>query len=211
MSNINVKEHRKAEYPVDDIFINRWSPRAMSGDTVLKDELMSLFEAARWAPSSFNNQSWRFLYSLKDSESWDTYFNLLLEGNQTWVKNAGALVVILSKTIFDYNGKPAKTHAFDSGAAWQNFALQGSINGLVIHGMQGFDYDKAKSELQIPDEYEVQAMAAIGKPGDPNDLPEGLREKDIPSVNIALNGLYFAYKQDNKQRKTEHRRWSFSA
>jgi len=181
MSNINVKEHRKAEYPVADIFINRWSPRAMSGDPVSKDELMSLFEAARWGPSSFNNQSWRFLYSLKDSESWDTYFNLLLEGNQTWVKNAGALVVILSKTTFDYNGKPSKTHAFDSGAAWQNFALQGSINGLVIHGMQGFDYDRAKSELQIPGEYEVQAMAAIGKPGDPNDLPEGLREKDIPS------------------------------
>ena len=181
MSNINVKEHREAEYPVDDIFINRWSPRAMSGDPVSKDELMSLFEAARWAPSSFNNQSWRFLYSLKGSDTWDTFFDLLLEGNQTWVKNAGALVVILSKTTFDYNGKPSKTHAFDSGAAWQNFALQGSINGLVIHGMQGFDYDKAKSELQIPDEYEVQAMAAIGKPGDPDDLPEALREKDIPS------------------------------
>jgi nitroreductase len=181
MSNINVKEHREAEYPVDDIFINRWSPRAMSGDPVSKDELMSLIEAARWAPSSFNNQSWRFLYSLKGSDTWNTFFDLLLEGNQTWVKNAGALVVILSKTTFDYNGKPSKTHAFDSGAAWQNFALQGSINGLVIHGMQGFDYDRAKSELQIPDEYEVQAMAAIGKPGDPNDLPEGLREKDIPS------------------------------
>jgi len=181
MSSINVKEHRKVEYPVDDIFINRWSPRAMSGDPVSKDELMSLFEAARWAPSSFNNQSWRFLYSLKGSDTWDTFFDLLLEGNQTWVKNAGALVVILSKTTFDYNGKPSKTHAFDSGAAWQNFALQGSINGLVIHGMQGFDYDKAKSELQIPDEYEVQAMAAIGKPGDPDDLPEALREKDIPS------------------------------
>ena len=181
MSNINVKEHREAEYPVDDIFINRWSPRAMSGDPVSKDELMSLIEAARWAPSSFNNQSWRFLYSLKGSDTWDTYFNLLLEGNQTWVKNAGALVVILSKTTFDYNGKPSKTHAFDSGAAWQNFALQGSINGLVIHGMQGFDYDRAKSELQIPGEYEVQAMAAIGKPGDPDDLPEALREKDIPS------------------------------
>ena len=181
MSNINVKEHREAEYPVDDIFINRWSPRAMSGDPVSKAELMSLFEAARWAPSSFNNQSWRFLYSLKDSESWDTYFNLLLEGNQTWVKNAGALVVILSKTTFDYNGKPTKTHAFDSGAAWQNFALQGSINGLVIHGMQGFDYDRAKTELKIPDEYEVQAMASVGKPGNPADLPDKLREMEIPS------------------------------
>ena len=195
MSNINVKEHREAEYPVDDIFINRWSPRAMSGDPVSKDELMSLIEAARWAPSSFNNQSWRFLYSLKGSDTWDTYFNLLLEGNQTWVKNAGALVVILSKTTFDYNGKPSKTHAFDSGAAWENFALQGTANGLVIHGMQGFDYERAKIELQIPDEYEVQAMAAIGKPGDPTELPERLREMDVPSgrksvSEIALEGIF---------------------
>ena len=91
------------------------------------------------------------------------------------------MIVIISKTTFDYNGKPAKTHAFDTGAAWENLALQGSVNNLVIHGMQGFDYDKAKSVLNIPDEYVVQAMAAIGKPGDPENLPEGLREKDFPS------------------------------
>ncbi|NIT14839.1 MAG: nitroreductase, partial [Candidatus Dadabacteria bacterium] len=149
MSSINISEHRIPEYPVEKIFINRWSPRAMSGEAVTREELMPLFEAAKWAPSSFNNQSWRFLYSLKGSETWDTYFGLLMEGNQGWVKNAGALVVIISKTIFDYNGKPTKTHAFDTGAAWMSFALQGSINGLVIHGMQGFDYERAKTELKI--------------------------------------------------------------
>lgn len=181
MNRVNVREHREAEYPVDDIFINRWSPRAMSGEPVSKEELMSLFEAARWAPSSFNNQSWRFLYSLKDSSTWDTFFGLLMEGNQSWVKNAGALIVIISKTTFDYNGKPTKTHAFDTGAAWQNFALQGTANGLVIHGMQGFDYERAKTELNIPEQYEVQAMVSVGKPGDPSLLPEGLRDKDVPS------------------------------
>jgi nitroreductase len=172
MNNLDINEYRKPEYPIDDIFIKRWSPRAMSGESVIKKELMSLFEAARWAPSSFNNQSWRFLYSLKDSDSWDTYFDLLVEGNQLWAKKAGALIVIISKTTFDYNGKPTKTHAFDTGAAWENLALQGSISGLVVHGMQGFDYVRAKSELNIPDEYEVQAMAAIGKPGDRNELPD---------------------------------------
>lgn len=195
MKNIDIGKYRKTEYPVNDIFVKRWSPRAMSGQNVTKEEMMSLFEAARWAPSSFNNQSWRFLYSLKNSESWDTYFDLLLEGNQKWAKSAGALIVIISKTTFDYNGKPAKTHAFDTGAAWENLALQGSINNLVVHGMQGFDYEMAKSVLNIPDEYVVQAMAAIGKPGDPDNLPEGLREKDFPSdrkniKEIAIEGSF---------------------
>ncbi len=189
MSKINVLEHRIPEYPVDKIFITRWSPRAMSGEAVSKEELMSLFEAARWAPSAFNNQSWRFLYSLKGSETWDTYFGLLAEGNKTWVGNAGALVLILSKTTFDYNGKPTKTHAFDTGAAWGSFALQGSANGLVIHGMQGFDYDRAKTELKIPDDYKVQAMAAVGKPGNPTSLPQKLRDMEIPSTRKSLSEI----------------------
>lgn len=189
MSKINVLEHRIPEYPVDKLFITRWSPRAMSGEAITKEELMSLFEAARWAPSAFNNQSWRFLYSLKGSETWDTYFGLLAEGNQAWVNNAGALVLILSKTTFDYNGKPTKTHAFDTGAAWGSFALQGSANGLVIHGMQGFDYDRAKTELKIPDSYDIQAMAAVGKPGNPASLPQKLRDMEIPSTRKSLSEI----------------------
>lgn len=189
MSKINVLEHRIPEYPVDKLFITRWSPRAMSGEAITKEELMSLFEAARWAPSAFNNQSWRFLYSLKGSETWDTYFGLLAEGNQAWVNNAGALVLILSKTTFDYNGKPTKTHAFDMGAAWGSFALQGSANGLVIHGMQGFDYDRAKTELKIPDSYDIQAMAAVGKPGNPASLPQKLRDMEIPSTRKSLSEI----------------------
>ncbi len=200
MSSINISEHRIPEYPVEKIFINRWSPRAMSGEAVTREELMPLFEAAKWAPSSFNNQSWRFLYSLKGSETWDTYFGLLMEGNQGWVKNAGALVVIISKTIFDYNGKPTKTHAFDTGAAWMSFALQGSINGLVIHGMQGFDYERAKTELKIPDEYEVQAMAAVGKPGDPNELSDRLRKMEVPSGRKSVDEIAM---EDSSQLKTD--------
>lgn len=195
MQKIDIGKYRKTEYPVDDIFVRRWSPRAMSGQAITRDEIMSLFEAARWAPSSFNNQSWRFLYSLKDSDSWDMYFNLLTEGNKKWAVNAGALIVMISKTTFDYNNKPAKTHAFDTGAAWENLALQGSINNLVIHGMQGFDYEMAKKTLNIPDGYEIQAMAAVGKPGNPENLPDGLREKEKPSARksveeIAIEGTF---------------------
>lgn len=191
----NISKYRKPEYKVDQIFLNRWSPRAMSGEKITKDELMSLFEAAKWAPSSYNNQSWRFVYALKDTPQWKTLFELLGEFNQLWCKNAAAVVVIVSKTTFDHDGKPSITHSFDTGAAWENFALQGSLNGLVVHGMQGFDYDKAKKALGIPDDYVVEAMAVVGKPGKKEDLPANLQEREVPSgrkkvAEIAFEGKF---------------------
>ncbi|MGH7790937.1 MAG: nitroreductase family protein, partial [Thermodesulfobacteriota bacterium] len=125
LKGIDVSRYRKPEFDVDEIFLNRWSPRAMSGEEISEAELMSLFEAAKWAPSSFNNQPWRFLYSRRDSENWGLFFNLLAEFNQAWAKNASALIVIISRKTFDHNGKPSRTHSFDTGAAWQNLALQG--------------------------------------------------------------------------------------
>lgn len=188
---IEAKQVRKADYPVDDIFINRWSPRAMSGESISREELMSLFEAARWAPSSYNNQPWRFLYALRDTPEWSLFFDLLVEFNQSWAKNAAALILILSKKNFDHNGQPSLTHSFDTGAAWAGLALQGFRNGLVVHGMQGFDYDKAKTVLNIPDEYQVEAMAAVGKPGRKENLPEALRERETPSTRKPIAEIVF--------------------
>ena len=167
----------------------------MSGEAIDTRELMRLFEAARWAPSAFNNQPWRFLYALKESEQWDGFFSLLVDANKLWAKNAAALIVIISKESFDYNGKPSKTHSLDTGAAWQNMALQGSLMGLVVHGMQGFDYERAKTELSVPDGFTVEAMAAIGRDGDKDDLPEELREREVPSdrkkiAEIAFEGAF---------------------
>jgi nitroreductase len=178
---MNIKQYRKTEYDINEIFLNRWSPRAMSGEKIKKTDLMKLFEAARWAPSSYNNQHWRFVYALNGTEHWDKFFGLLGDFNKMWAKNAGALVLVISKKTFDHNGQHSRTHSFDAGAAWENFALQGSINGFVIHGMEGFDYDKAREILKIPDEYNIEMMIAVGKPGKKEDLPEMLREKDIPS------------------------------
>ncbi|MGI9535250.1 MAG: nitroreductase family protein [Thermodesulfobacteriota bacterium] len=178
---MGISEYRESEHNINDIFINRWSPRAMSGETISDDELFSLLEAARWAPSSYNNQPWRFVYAKRDTEHWDKLFNFLLEGNQTWVKDAAVLVVLISKTTSDHNGSFMRTHSFDTGAAWENLALQGSINGFVIHGMQGLDYDRATSELGVPDEYKVEMMFAIGKPGKTEDLPEKLQKIEKPS------------------------------
>jgi nitroreductase len=178
---IKVSEKRKADHPIDDIFLNRWSPRAMTGEPISEEELMVLFEAARWAPSSYNNQPWRFLYARRDTEHWRTFFDLLVDFNQTWVKNASALVLFISATHFEFNGKPSATHSFDTGAAWENLALQGSLMGLAVHGMQGFDFERARTALNIPAEFAVEAMAAIGKPADPESLPEKLLAKETPS------------------------------
>lgn len=178
---IKGSEKRTAEYPVDELFLDRWSPRAMTGEAVAREDLMTLFEAARWAPSSYNNQPWRFLYATRDSKHWATFFGLMVEFNQSWAKDAGALVVFISRTHFDFNGEPSVTHSFDTGAAWENLALQGWLKGLVVHGMQGFDYQRARIELNVPEGFEVEAMAAIGRPADPATLSEDLRAKETPS------------------------------
>jgi nitroreductase len=188
---------RKTSCPIDKIFTSRWSPRAMSGEKIEDSELMTLFEAARWAPSSNNNQPWRFLYAKRDTKYWETYFNLLAEGNKRWAGNAAVLLVVVSKKTFDYNGKPSITHSFDTGAAWENLALQGSRLKLVVHGMQGFDYEKARKELEVPEEYNIEAMVAIGKSGRKEDLPEDLMKREIPSdrksiEQIIMEGKFLA-------------------
>ena len=184
---INASEARRAEHPVDEIFLDRWSPRAMSGEELSEEELLTLFEAARWAPSSYNNQPWRIMYARRGTAHWQTFFDLLVPGNQAWAKDAAALLLFASKETFDFNGKPYPTHSFDTGAAWENLALQGALKGLVVHGMQGFDYEKARTALNIPEGFRVEAMAAVGRPGDPAQLSEQLREREKPSDRKPLS------------------------
>ena len=185
---MNIRDFRKPEHKIDEVFINRWSPRAMSGEEIDEATLLSLFEAARWAPSSNNNQPWRFIYGRRNTKNWTTFFNLLAEGNQAWAKNAAVLIVVISKTTFD-DGKSARTHSYDAGAAWENFAMQGSLMGLAVHGMQGFDYDKAKEVLRIPDGYKVEAMIAVGKKGKKETLPDYLQEREVPSIRKSISEI----------------------
>jgi nitroreductase len=194
---MNIHDFRKTEQDINDIFVNRWSPRAMSGQEIDEKTLFALFEAARWAPSANNNQPWRFIYARRNTNDWNTFFNLLAEGNQVWAKNAAVLIVVISKTTFD-NGKPSITHSFDAGASWVSFALQGSLAGLVVHGMQGFDYDKAKDILCVPDGYQVEAMIAVGKKGKKEDLPDYLQEREFPSsrkntAELAMEGSFHTF------------------
>jgi nitroreductase len=178
---IKGSEVRHADHTIERFFIDRWSPRAMSGEEISEEELLTLFEASRWAPSSFNNQPWRVLYARRNTELWPLFLNLLVESNQVWAQHAAALLVFISKTTFDYNGKPAITHSYDTGAAWAYFALQGYLKGYVVHGMQGFSYDGARTALGIAEEFQVEAMAAVGRPGDKSTLPEALQEKEEPN------------------------------
>jgi nitroreductase len=172
---------RTTPIPIDSLFLDRWSPRAMSGEPIEEGELMVLFEAARWAPSSGNAQPWRILYARRDTPAWPTFLGLLVESNQAWAHRAAALLVFVSRHLFERNGKPSVTHAFDTGAAWENLALQGTLRGLVVHGMEGFDYARARTELAIPAEFTVQAMVAIGKPGAKEDLPEYQQKRESPN------------------------------
>src|SRR5689334_13863803 len=186
---IDGSEVRKPGHEIDELFLDRWSPRAMSGEAVSEEELMSLFEAARWAPSSFNNQPWRILYARRDTEHWPAFLGLLVEGNRSWAQNAAALLLFVSKETFDHNGEPYPTHSFDTGAAWENLALQATKLGLATHGMQGFDYERARTELNIPEGFRVEAMIAVGRPGDPAQLPESLRAREAPSGRKALSEI----------------------
>jgi nitroreductase len=175
------REHRTADHPIEPIFLARWSPRAMTGESITEAELKSLLEAARWAPSTYNEQEWRFLYARRDTAHWPTFFSLLAEANQAWCGRAAVLMVALSHKVFARNGNPNPVHTFDTGAAFENLALQGSTMGLVVHGMAGFDRSRARTALKIPDDYDVEAMIAIGRPGNPDELPLELRAREIPS------------------------------
>ncbi|MCA9202103.1 MAG: nitroreductase family protein [Planctomycetales bacterium] len=174
-------EHRTADYPIELLFLKRWSPRAMSGESLTHDELMTLFEAARWAPSTYNEQEWRYLYATRDSQYWADFLGLLVEANQAWCQHAAALVVVASHRVMTRNGSPNPVHSFDAGASFQNLSLQGAAMGLVVHGMAGFDREQARKVLSIPDDYQVEAMIALGRPGDPDLLPDLLRQRELPS------------------------------
>jgi nitroreductase len=186
---------RTPQYPIESIILNRWSSRAMSGESLDDETLMTLFEAARWAPSSYNGQPWRFVYAKRETASWQTFFDLMVPFNQSWAKNAAALIVVCSRTTFELNNKPSRTHSFDTGAACENIALQGEAMGLVVHALEGFDYDKAAAVIKLPKDFVVEAMFVIGKPGKLSDLPKELQEREVlsdrkPVAEIVFEGTF---------------------
>jgi nitroreductase len=183
---------RKADHAVLPLFVDRWSPRAYTGEAIPDSVLLTAFEAARWAPSGSNDQPWRFLYSKKGSASWPLFFSLLLPGNQRWADNASALVFVVSKKSKigrDGVATVSKSHSFDAGAAWQNFALQAHALGWGTRAIGGYDREKARVALNVPDDFALEAGIAIGKPGDKARLPAELQDKEIPNGRLPLKDL----------------------
>ena len=150
---------------------------------------MQLLEAARWAPSSFNNQEWRFVYGLKGSEAYDKLMSVLADANKAWCKNAGGLILATSRVDFEHNDKPNSTHEFACGAACQNLALQAASQEIVCHMMAGFSADSARELFAMPDNYEAHAMIALGYPAAANTLPPDLKERELPSDRKALSEI----------------------
>jgi len=177
---------RQADHSIDPLFLERWSPRAFDGSALPDEDLAAIFEAARWAPSAFNSQPWRFLYAKRGDADWDRFLSLLIPWNQSWAHSASVLVYILSDSLPMTDRKtgepaPSTTHSFDAGAAWASLALQATRMGYHAHGMSGIQYEIARAELHIPERYRLNAACVIGRIGDPAILDERLRAREVPS------------------------------
>jgi nitroreductase len=186
---------RTADHEIDLAFLHRWSPRAFTAEPIGDDVLMSLFEAARWAPSAFNLQPWRFIYARRDTADWDRLFEALIEYNQAWVRRASVLMFVVSDCFRRKPGaepEPLYSHSFDAGAAWGYLALQAHRLGWAAHGMTGFDPVKAHEAMDLPQgEYRVEAAVAIGRPADKSVLPEFYRARETPSGREPLSRFVF--------------------
>jgi nitroreductase len=176
---------RIADHAIAPLFLDRWSPRAFTGEAMPQATLLSLFEAARWAPSAANGQPWRFVYGHRGTEAFETIYNMLDEGNRRWADKASVLVVIISQThrkTADGEMRAAYTHAFDTGAAWGYLALEATRAGYHAHGMGGIDREKAMQVLGVPEGFRVEAGLAIGKIAPKETLPADLMKREVPST-----------------------------
>lgn len=179
--------NRSSSYAIDPLFLERWSPRAFDENAVISEqELMTIFEAASWAPSSFNSQPWRFIYARRNTPEWLRMFDLLVPMNQAWAARASALVVLVSAKTAQPPGAPGPipsySHSLDAGAAWACLALQATRLGWYTHAMAGFNVEGAYEALNVPAEaFRVETTIAIGRLGDKSVLPPPLQEREQPN------------------------------
>ena len=185
---------RTAHPKVHQLFVDRWSPRAFDESEMPEDDLEAIFAAAGLAPSAFNYQPWKFLYARRGDANWERFLSLLIPFNQSWAKDAAVLVFIVSDTKKRGGEQPADfySHSFDAGAAWAQMALQATLLGYHAHGMTGLDFDKARAELGLPDDFRLEAAVAIGRRDAPERLPEGLRGGEVPSPRKPVGEIAFA-------------------
>lgn len=182
--------------PLTEVIARRWSPRAIDPNRpVSREQLLALLEAARWAPSCFGDQPWRYLLwdRFTDPGDWQQAFECLAEGNRIWVKHAPILLLSVATPNFGHNGKPNRWAQHDTGAASENLVLQAVALDLVAHQMGGFDAEQAKARFGIPADHHCMAMIAVGHPGAVDNLPADLREKELaPRERKPLDEIIFS-------------------
>jgi nitroreductase len=191
---VTVSNPRQPDHAIDPLFTERWSPRAFTGEAVPEAELLRMFEAARWAPSSYNSQPWRFVYALRDTPDWQTFLDLLVPANRKWAEGCGALVILVSSKLMKSSDglKPSASHSLDAGAASANFQLQAIRQGWHVHGMGGFDKERAVTVLDVPADHRVAAAYGIGRVADPAGLTEEQRAKEVPNGRRPIADFAFA-------------------
>ncbi|MCB5187089.1 nitroreductase family protein [Methylobacillus caricis] len=182
--------------PVENTIAARWSGRAYdTNKSVSEEQTIALLEAARWAPSCYGDQPWRFIVwdKNKDVASWQKAFETLVEFNQGWVKDSPLLFLIAADTQFHHNGKPNRWAAYDTGAAAENLCLQATALGLMAHQMAGFDADKVRQAFAIPEQIEIIAMISVGYAADVSTLSgEVLERETAPRARRELGELFFS-------------------
>ena len=177
---------RIPEVDIDPVFLDRWSPRSFLSEPLRPEEVLALFEAARWAPSASNDQPWLFIYAVSEKDR-QRFAATLVEWNQRWAPAAPLLGYVLARRNLAGKDRPNATALFDTGAAWMSLTLQAHKLGLHVHGMGGFDREKAIAALGVPaDRYEIIAAFVVGRRGNPADLPEDLRQREVPSLRKPL-------------------------
>src|SRR2546422_4771214 len=170
----------ETNYPIEEILKRRWSPRAFSNRMVEPEQLRSLWEAARWAPSSFNEQPWHFIVATKENkEVYERLLSCLVEKNQKWARNAPVLMVSVTELNFARNGKPNRHSFHDVGLAMGNLLVEATALGLFVHQMAGFSPEKVREIYGVPEEFEPVAAIAVGYEADVDVLPEPFRQQEI--------------------------------
>ncbi|KPF83650.1 hypothetical protein IP70_18020 [alpha proteobacterium AAP38] len=182
---------RTSAHPVSPFFLERWSARSLTGETISEAELLTLFEAARWAPSGFNQQPWRFVYARREGDHFPLFLNLLAETNRPWAEKAAAIVFVLSEKRFERNGEwhDSTSHAFDTGAAAFSLSLQASILGWNTRTVGGINRADAKLALGVPDDYSINVAIVIGRRGAADELPEKYRAREVLTDRLPLDKI----------------------
>jgi nitroreductase len=180
--------------PIHELLANRWSPRAFSDQPVEPEKLLSLFEAARWTPSSANEQPWRFIIASKENgHVFSALAECLTEGNRRWAERAPLLVLALTQSTYTRTGRPYRHSWYDLGQSVALLTVQATALGLAVHQMGGFDPDKARRVLSTPEGFEPVIVLAVGYPGLPASLPEDLQTREhAPRSRKPLQDLVYS-------------------